>query len=73
MTFEEHGEGMKGKKVKCLGWCGGSFVSNDHGIRYCKKCKFKRDHTDLSARDERRFIGDDDIITPDKHDDYWFK
>lgn len=73
MTSEEHGEVMKGKKVKCLGWCGGTLVSNDPGVRYCKQCRKKRDHTELSARDERRFIGDDNIIIPDGHDDHWFK
>lgn len=46
---------MKGKKVKCLGWCNGELVSNDPSIRFCKKCRQKRDNIDLSARERISF------------------
>ena len=44
---------MSGKIVKCLGWCGGTFYSEEpSAIRFCKKCKILRDNSKLSKWDK---------------------
>lgn len=44
---------MNGKNVKCLGWCGKEFFSEDPAcIRFCKKCRTLRDNAKLSKWDK---------------------
>ena len=44
--------------VRCLGWCGKTFLSPDRvGIRYCKKCALKKEQVERGMAHIRQVGG----------------
>jgi Zn finger protein HypA/HybF involved in hydrogenase expression len=51
-------ESVEKVKVKCLGWCEGEFMSINRFLRFCPKCKEKKESIvkNTSIYSERKIL-----------------